>query len=104
MFVLKSSAQQRHVGIKLLVVEHALHLLSILSHSLVNQVTALRTSLRSNRLHLVGEGVLNCLDSFHLPFVQVEHDGKVYYGFSANTDIVAASVEAYIDCINKFVS
>ena len=34
--------------------------------------------------------------------MQVEHDGKVYYGFSANTDIVAASVEAYIDCINKF--
>ena len=34
--------------------------------------------------------------------MQVEHEGKVYYGFSANTDIVAASVEAYIDCINKF--
>ena len=33
--------------------------------------------------------------------MQVEHDGKVYYGFSANTDIVAASVEAYIDWINK---
>ncbi|MBQ5524469.1 MAG: hypothetical protein IIT93_02995, partial [Paludibacteraceae bacterium] len=24
------------------------------------------------------------------------------YGFGANTDIVTASVEAYIDCINKF--
>ena len=34
--------------------------------------------------------------------MQVEHEGKLYYGFSANTDIVAASVEAYIDCINKF--
>ncbi|MBQ7194160.1 MAG: 2-isopropylmalate synthase [Bacteroidales bacterium] len=34
--------------------------------------------------------------------MQVEHDGRVYYGFGANTDIVAASVEAYIDCINKF--
>ncbi len=34
--------------------------------------------------------------------MQVEHEGKVYYGFSANTDIVAASVEAYVDCINKF--
>lgn len=33
----------------------------------------------------------------------VEHDGREYHGFSANTDIVAASVEAYIDCINKFV-
>ncbi len=34
--------------------------------------------------------------------MQVEHDGHVYYGFGANTDIVTASVEAYIDCINKF--
>ncbi|MCI6644262.1 MAG: 2-isopropylmalate synthase, partial [Bacteroidales bacterium] len=34
--------------------------------------------------------------------MQVEHDGRVYYGFGANTDIIVASVEAYIDCINKF--
>jgi len=35
--------------------------------------------------------------------MQVEYDGNLYYGFSANTDIIAASVEAYIDAINKFV-
>ena len=34
--------------------------------------------------------------------MQVEYNGHVYYGFGANTDIIAASVEAYIDCINKF--
>ncbi len=34
--------------------------------------------------------------------MQVEYDGDVYYGFGANTDIVTASVEAYIDCVNKF--
>lgn len=34
--------------------------------------------------------------------MQVEYNGYVYYGFGANTDIIAASVEAYIDCINKF--
>ena len=34
--------------------------------------------------------------------MQVEYDGALYYGFGANTDIVTASVEAYIDCINKF--
>ena len=34
--------------------------------------------------------------------MQVEYDGHVYFGFGANTDIVTASVEAYIDCINKF--
>ena len=34
--------------------------------------------------------------------MQVEYDGQMYYGFGANTDIIAASVEAHIDCINKF--
>ena len=34
--------------------------------------------------------------------VQVENDGHVYYGFAANTDIVCATVEAYVDCINRF--
>ena len=34
--------------------------------------------------------------------MQVEYDGQMYYGFGANTDIIAASVEAYIDCINNF--
>ena len=36
--------------------------------------------------------------------MQVEYDNQIYYGFGANTDIIAASVEAYIDCINKFKS
>ncbi len=36
--------------------------------------------------------------------MQVEHEGVTYYGFSANTDIIAASVEAFIDAINKFVN
>lgn len=35
--------------------------------------------------------------------MQVEHQGVVYYGFGANTDIIAASVEAYINAINQFI-
>ena len=35
--------------------------------------------------------------------MQIEYNGNVYYGFGANTDIVTASVEAYVDAINKFV-
>jgi 2-isopropylmalate synthase len=35
--------------------------------------------------------------------MQVEHQGNLYYGFSANTDIVSASVEAFVDAVNKFV-
>ena len=34
--------------------------------------------------------------------MRVEHNGILYYGFSANTDIVAASIEALIDAVNKF--
>jgi 2-isopropylmalate synthase len=33
--------------------------------------------------------------------VQVEHEGKIYYGFGVNTDIITASVEAFIDAISK---
>ncbi len=33
----------------------------------------------------------------------VVHNNASYYGFSANTDIVAASAEAFIDAINKFI-
>lgn len=35
--------------------------------------------------------------------MQVEHEGIYHYGFGANTDIVAASLEAYINAINKIV-
>ncbi len=35
--------------------------------------------------------------------VQIENKGKIYYGFSGNTDIITASVEAFIDAINKIV-
>ena len=33
--------------------------------------------------------------------MQVEYNNHIYYGFGANTDIVTASVEAYIDCLPK---
>jgi len=35
--------------------------------------------------------------------VQIENRGKLYYGFSANVDIVTASVEAFLDAISKIV-
>jgi len=33
--------------------------------------------------------------------IQIENRGRMYYGFSGNTDIITASVEAFIDAINK---
>lgn len=35
--------------------------------------------------------------------MQLEYEGINYYGFSANTDIVTASAEAFINAVNKFV-
>ena len=35
--------------------------------------------------------------------VQVENQGNIYYGFSANTDVITASAEAFIDAISKIV-
>lgn len=35
--------------------------------------------------------------------VQVENKGVMYYGFSASTDIITASVEAYIDALSQVV-
>ena len=36
--------------------------------------------------------------------IQVSHNNKSYYGFSANTDIVTASCEAYVDALSKVVN
>ena len=33
--------------------------------------------------------------------MQVDYDGSIFNGFGANTDIITASVEAFIDAINK---
>jgi 2-isopropylmalate synthase len=33
--------------------------------------------------------------------MQIMHEQKIYYGFGVNTDIITASVEAYLDAINK---
>ncbi len=33
--------------------------------------------------------------------IQIENRGTLYYGFSANTDIITASVEAFVDAISK---
>jgi 2-isopropylmalate synthase len=33
--------------------------------------------------------------------MQVKHEDAIFHGFGANTDIITASVEAYLDAINK---
>ena len=35
--------------------------------------------------------------------VQIENKGNLYYGFSANTDIITASAEALVAAISKII-
>ncbi len=35
--------------------------------------------------------------------IQIENRGSIYYGFAGNTDILTASVEAFLDAVNKIV-
>lgn len=35
--------------------------------------------------------------------IQIENKGNIYYGFSANTDIVTAAVEALVDAVSKII-
>ena len=47
------------------------------------------------------QGITKGSDDSCKVHMQVESDGRIFYGFGASTDIVSASVEAYVDCINK---
>ncbi|MBR4756145.1 MAG: 2-isopropylmalate synthase, partial [Bacteroidales bacterium] len=47
------------------------------------------------------QGVTKGSDDSCKVHMQVESEGRVYYGFGASTDIVTASIDAYVDCINK---
>ena len=64
----------------------------------LKQIIRRQMSLKEFTIQAISKGS----DDVGKVHMQVEHEGQVYYGFGANTDIIAASVEAYIDCINKF--
>ena len=64
----------------------------------LKQIIKRQMTLREFTIQAISKGS----DDMGKVHMQVEYNGHVYYGFGANTDIVTASVEAYIDCINKF--
>jgi len=65
----------------------------------VKQIIRRKMTIREFLIQAINKGS----DDVGKVHMQVEHNGTHYYGFAANTDIIAASVEAYIDAINKFV-
>lgn len=65
----------------------------------VKQIVRRQTTIQEFLIQAINKGS----DDTGKVHMQVEYEGVNYYGFSANTDIVTASVEAYINAINKFV-
>ena len=60
----------------------------------VKQIIKRQMTLKEFTIQAISKGS----DDVGKVHMQVEYDGQM----GANTDIIAASVEAYIDCINKF--
>lgn len=67
--------------------------------SAIKQIVRRQTIIQEFLIQAINKGS----DDVGKVHMQVEHDGQIYYGFAANTDIVAASAEAFINAINKFV-
>ncbi len=49
------------------------------------------------------QAITNGSDDMGKVHMTVAHEGVAYHGFAANTDIISASAEAFIDAINKFI-
>ena len=61
-------------------------------------------SLVKRKVHLeeyLVQAITRGSDDLGKVHVQVEHKGKTFYGYAANTDIVTASAEAFLDAISK---
>ncbi|MBR5430932.1 MAG: 2-isopropylmalate synthase [Bacteroidales bacterium] len=66
-------------------------------------INAIRNIIRRNVVikELTIQNIAGGSDDTCKVHMQVESEGHIYYGFGTNTDRVASSVEAYVDCLNK---
>ena len=67
--------------------------------SAVKQIVSKKVRLEEFLIQAITRGS----DDLGKVHVQVEHKNVMYYGFSASTDIVTASVEAFIDALSQIV-
>ena len=61
-------------------------------------------SITKRRVHVeeyLVQAITRGSDDLGKVHVQISHKGKMYHGFAANTDIVSASVESFLDAIAK---
>ncbi len=69
------------------------------AYSAVKKIVGKKVRLEEFLVQAITRGS-NDLGKVH---VQVEYKGTMYYGFSASTDIVTASVEAFVDALNQIL-
>ncbi|WP_047444638.1 2-isopropylmalate synthase [Alistipes sp. ZOR0009] len=65
----------------------------------VKTIITTKTTLEELLIHTITRGS----DDMGKVHVQVESKGKVFYGFSANTDIITATIEAYLEALSQVV-
>jgi len=65
--------------------------------SAVNQILKKKVNLEEYLVQAITGGS----DDIGKVHIQINHKGTVYYGFGADTDIIVASVKAYLDALNK---
>lgn len=69
------------------------------SFTAVKQIVKRRAKLEEFLIQAITRGS----DDLGKVHVQIENKGVIYYGFSASTDIITASVEAYVDALSQIV-
>jgi len=65
----------------------------------VNQLVGKKVGLEEYLVQAITGGI----DDIGKVHVQISHKGVSYYGFAADTDVITASVKAYIDGLNKII-
>lgn len=66
----------------------------------VNNIIRRDTTIREFTIQNINNGS----DDAAKVHMQCESSGRVAYGFGVSTDIVTSSLEAYLDCLNKFTN
>ena len=97
----KSALPVATVGIK---IKGEIHVSTAAGNGPIDAAFTAVKQLISKTVHLeefLIQAITKGSDDIGKVHIQIDHQGKIYYGFSANTDIVTASVEAFIDAISK---
>lgn len=69
------------------------------SFNAINEIVKKQTELEEFLVQAITKGS----DDMGKVHIQLKHKGNIYYGFGADTDIVVASVKAYLNGLNKIL-